>query len=96
MRVEIGAATGNFRGALKERAWTLRIHPPANWPENLVAAEVQLAGATTHALARKLKCDATAMPFGNPAGAPDGDVFEVSLPLAPVSEARDTKVIFAP
>ena len=34
VHVEIGAAKGSFQGALKTRAWILRIHPPADWPKN--------------------------------------------------------------
>ena len=44
VRVEIGAARGNFHGALKKRAWTLRIHPPADWPKNLAPSEMSVNG----------------------------------------------------
>jgi hypothetical protein len=36
------------------------------------------------------------MPLGDKTGAPDADVFEVSLPAAPVSHQQAVEIHFAP
>jgi hypothetical protein len=36
------------------------------------------------------------MPFGTPAGAPDADVFEISLPSAPVANRQTVEISLAP
>jgi PA14 domain/Glycosyl hydrolases family 31 TIM-barrel domain/Domain of unknown function (DUF5110) len=94
--VEIGAAVGNFRGALKERGWALRIHAPADWPKDLAPVGVEINGQKTNAPIRHLARAATAMPFGDKSGAPDGDVFEISLSAAPVSKSLSLEIPFAP
>ena len=94
--VKIGAAVGKFNAALKERAWTLRIHSPVDWPKNLAPAQVRVNGKNINAPVHRVNRDATAMPFGDPAGAPDADVFEVTLPAAPVSHPQAVEVSFAP
>jgi hypothetical protein len=95
VRVAIGAAAGHFQGALIERAWILRIHPPGDWPGNLAPADVRVNGGKINAPVQLLKRDATAMPFGDPAGAPDSDVFEVALPAAPVASGQTVDISFA-
>ena len=95
VRVGIGGSTGNFRGALKRRAWVLRIHRPADWPETLVPTQARQNEKTIggfHRLAR----NETAMPFGDKLGAPDADVFELELATAPVKTERQVEVTFAP
>ena len=96
VNVEIGAAAGNFRGALKERAWTLRIHPPAGWPKDLTLVGIEINGRKINAPAQRIARTANAMPFGDASGAPDGDVFEISLPAAPVTESRSLEIPFVP
>jgi alpha-glucosidase (family GH31 glycosyl hydrolase) len=96
VNVEIGAAVGNFRGAFEGRAWTLRIHPPAGWPNNLAPVGVEINGRKIRLPVQRLARVGTAMPFGDKAGAPDGDVFEISLPAAPVSENQSLKIPFVP
>ncbi len=96
VRVEIGAARGNFPGALKKRAWTLRIHLPKDWPENLLPSNIRVNGKESGALFRKLNRAATAMPFGDKIGAPDADVYEIILSAAPVSESQSVEISFAP
>ncbi|HTY87888.1 MAG TPA: TIM-barrel domain-containing protein [Candidatus Acidoferrum sp.] len=94
--VKIGKAAGKFNGALKQRAWILRIHAPANWPKDLTPAPVKVNGKQSDAPVRRLNRDAAAMPLGDPAGAPDGNVFEVSLPAARTSRLQAVEVRFAP
>jgi len=94
--VEIGAAKGNFHGALKKRAWILRIHPPADWPKNPALTDVRVNGEKINAQIHLLTRDAAAMPFGDISGAPDKDVFEVSLPATPVSQSQSVEISFAP
>ena len=94
--VKIGAAVGKFNGALKERAWMLRIHPPADWPKDLAPGQVKVNGKKINTPVHRVNRDATAMPFGDPAGAPDADVFEVTLPAASVSHQQAVEVSFAP
>ena len=96
MRVEIGAVEGKFRGALRKRAWILRIHPPVDWPKNLAPADVTVNGKLINASIHLLKHEAAAMPFGDPSGAPDSDVFEVALPAAPVTRGQSVEISFAP
>ena len=71
VRVGIGAAKGNFHGALKKRAWTLRIHPPAGWPKNLAPTDIRVNGEKINVPIQLLNRDAAAMPFGDKSGAPD-------------------------
>jgi len=96
VRVEIGAAKGTFHGALKQRAWTLRIHPPTSWSKNLAPADIKVNGETLNVPIHHLSRDATAMPLGDPTGAPDADVFEITLPAAPVSRGQSVEIAFAP
>src|SRR5208282_1189511 len=96
VRVEIGAAKGNFHGALKKRAWTLRIHPPVGWPKNLAPMDVRVNGEKINAQIHRLNRDAAAMPFGDKLGAPEADVYEITLPAAPVLDGQSVEIAFAP
>ena len=96
IRVDIDAAKGDFAGASKERAWKLRLHAPANWPKDFGPVEVKVNGQTVtpdslgiHQLQR-----ADVMPFGDATGAPDEQVFELTLPSAPVAEKQTVEVTF--
>jgi len=94
--VTIGAAVGNYHGALKKRAWTLRIHPPSDWPKDLASTDVRVNGKKVNAPIHLLKHDEAAMPFGDQTGAPNADVFEISLPAMPVLKAQSVEITFAP
>jgi hypothetical protein len=94
VRLVIDAATGTFPGAMPQRGWVLRIHPPKNWPGNLSPIAVNLNGEKIDPSIRRLPRDKTAMPFGDRAGAPDDDVFELALPAAPVIESQRLEIIF--
>jgi hypothetical protein len=96
VRVEIGAAIGNFSGALTERSWILRIHPPKNWPENSEAVQASVNGVKVKSPVNRLARGENAMPFGEKSGAPDADIFEVSLPSSPVSKSQSVEIQFAP
>ncbi|HKW30674.1 MAG TPA: TIM-barrel domain-containing protein [Verrucomicrobiae bacterium] len=94
IHVEIGAAEGHFRGALDKRAWILRIHPPADWPKN--PPQVAVNGRKIDLPSRWLKRDTIAMPLGDPTGAPDGGIFEITLPTTPVSQSQSVLISFEP
>ncbi len=94
VHVEIDAAKGSFQGAPDNRAWVLRIHPPTDWPKN--PAQVAINGKKINLSIRWLKRDAAAMPLGDPTGAPDGNVFEISLPTTPVSQSQSAEISFEP
>jgi hypothetical protein len=96
VRVKIGAATGTFHGASKTRAWILRIHPPADWPKDLAPAQVKANGKKINVPIHRLNRDVTAMPFGDKTGAPDADVFELTLPAASVSKSQSVEISFSP
>jgi len=95
VQVKIGAASGSFTGALTERRWILRIHRPAHWPKDLAVAEIQLNGKSLDVGVQKLERLPMAMPFGDKSGTPDGNVFEFSLPSAPVTAAQSVVVSWA-
>ena len=96
VRVKIGAATGTFHGASKTRAWVLRIHPLADWPKDLAPAQVKANGKKINVPIHRLNRDVTAMPFGDKTGAPDADVFELTLPAASVSKSQSVEISFSP
>jgi alpha-glucosidase len=96
VRVEIGAAVGNFRGELKKRAWILRIHPPTDWVKNMTPTRFEINGRKVSVPIRRLARNGTAMPFGDEIGAPDADVFEINLPASSVGKSQDVEVIFSP
>jgi hypothetical protein len=96
IRVTINAANGNFPGALKQRSWTLRIHSPANWPKQSAITQATVNGKKINAPIHRLTRSETAMPFGDTAGAPDGDVFELKLSPAPVDKSECVELVFAP
>ena len=96
VHVKIGAAAGTYHGALKTRAWVLRIHPPADWPKDLAPAQVKANGKKINAPIHRLNRDVTAMPFGDKTGAPDADVFEVTLPAVSVSKSQSVEITFSP
>jgi hypothetical protein len=93
--VKIGGSTGSFSGALKQRAWVLRIHRPADWPENLAPTVATINERKVSGF-RKIARNDSAMPFGDKTGAPDGDVFELKLPATSVTAGRQVEISFAP
>jgi alpha-glucosidase (family GH31 glycosyl hydrolase) len=96
VRVEIYAAKGTFPGALNKRAWTLRIHPPANWPKDWLPKEVKINGKASPLPVHRLVRAENTMPLGDPTGAPDEDVFEINLPATRVSHSQSIYIAFAP
>jgi alpha-glucosidase (family GH31 glycosyl hydrolase) len=97
VRVDIGAANGDFAGATSERVWKLRIHAPVDWPKGFGPTEVHINGQTVNTddlKLQQLKRSAGAMPFGDAAGAPDSDVYELTLPSAPVTQPQSVRVVF--
>jgi alpha-D-xyloside xylohydrolase len=96
IHMNIGAAAGTYHGALKKRAWVLRIHPPVDWPKNLAPAQIKANGKKINAPIHRLNRDATAMPLGDKTGAPDADVFELTLPAASVSKSQSVEISFSP
>jgi hypothetical protein len=96
IQVAIGAANGHFPGALKQRSWILRIHPPANWPKQSATVQATVNGTKINTPIHRLTRSETAMPFGDTAGAPDGDVFELKLSRAPLDKSECVEFVFRP
>jgi len=94
--VNIGGAIGTYHGALKKRAWILRIHPPADWPKDLAPEQIKASGKKINTPVHRLNRDVMAMPFGDKTGAPDADVFEITLPATPVTHPQAVEIHFAP
>lgn len=92
--VHIGAAKGDFKGALTRRAWTVRLHPPAAWPKDLTPIRVTINGRPSRLRLHELPRAETAMPFGAAIGAPDGAVYELMLPAEKVSRPIQATVQF--
>jgi hypothetical protein len=88
--VEIGAAKGDFKGALLQRRWILRLHAPSGWPN--LASNVSLNGKKEAADFHYFPRTETAMPFGDRTGSPDGGIFELELPAAPVSRTQRIEI----
>jgi alpha-glucosidase (family GH31 glycosyl hydrolase) len=96
IHVVIDAATGTFNGASSSRSWKLRLHAPVDWPKGFGPVEVKLNGQTVtpdslniHQLQR-----ADVMPFGDATGAPDEQVFEMTLPTASVTQKQTVDITF--
>ncbi len=85
--VSIDAAVGAFPGALSQRSWVLRLRRPPNWTTDLTPTQVTLNGQSIGPVLRRIQ-NATAMPLGDEAGAPDADVFEVAVPASSVSSSN--------
>jgi Glycosyl hydrolases family 31/PA14 domain/Domain of unknown function (DUF5110) len=81
--VSIDAAVGTFPGALSQRSWVLRLRRPPSWTSDLTPTQVTLNGQSIGPVLRRIK-NATAMPLGDEAGAPDAEVFEVTVPASSV------------
>jgi alpha-glucosidase (family GH31 glycosyl hydrolase) len=97
IHVVIVGATGTFNGASATRSWKLRIHAPVDWPKGFGPVEVKINGqtATPDDLSlHQLPKAPTAMPFGDAAGAPDGQVFEMTLPSAQVTQKQSVDITF--
>jgi hypothetical protein len=99
VHVEISAARGDFADSIKQRAWKLRIHPPMDWPKGYGPVEVKVNGLTVTPDSlniRQLQRAPAAMPFGDDAGAPDGTVYELTLPSSPVAGSQSVEITFQP
>ena len=94
VNVQIGAAVGHFRGALGKRAWTVRIHLPSSWPQGLTPGQVTINGRKSNIPVHRLARAQSAMPFGDSIGAPDGDVYEITVPSTKVSRPIRVTVRF--
>ncbi|HEX9047335.1 MAG TPA: TIM-barrel domain-containing protein [Verrucomicrobiae bacterium] len=90
--VGIAGATGAFPGALDQRTWTLRIHKPAGWTGEFLPSQVSLNGTLLDAAVRRLPRNEHALPLGDKAGAPDGDVYEVTLPATAVTQKVEVQI----
>ena len=98
VRVDINPAAGDFDGALKKRSWKLRIHVPPSWPKNLMASMASMNGLRVidqHSFPPVPRSE-KAMPFGDVSGAPDGDIFELTLPPATVKQKQSIELSFQP
>ena len=77
-----------------KRAWTLRIHPWVFWPGDLTPGQVTINGRQSNLPIRKLPRAHAAMPFGDITGAPDGDVYELTLPDMKASKSIQVNITF--
>ena len=98
VRVDIYRTRGDFAKSIQMRSWKLRIHVPSNWPKNLMGAETAINGRRiSDQISTPLRAKSEkAMPFGDISGAPDRDVFEMTLPPAPVMEKQSVEISFQP
>lgn len=81
--VSIEPADGTFAGALAQRSWTVRLRRPIGWTTDLAPSTVTVNGQPVGPVVRRVK-NTTAMPLGSDAGAPDADVFDVTIPASSV------------
>jgi hypothetical protein len=92
--VSIGAAIGSFSGAAAQRSWVVRLHRPPGWPADLAPAQVTVNGQAISPVIRRVQ-NTSAMPLGANNGAPDADVFEVTLPESSVLTSNLVVATFA-
>lgn len=85
--VLIGGATGSFSGASAQRSWIVRLRRPIHWSAALTPTQASLNGQPIGPIIRRIK-NSTAMPLGADNGAPDADVFEVTLPESSVTSSN--------
>jgi hypothetical protein len=98
VHVEIGAAVGQFPGAMEKRMWMLRIHPPSNWPKRLMASETAINGLRIMDQISFPPSERAekAMPFGDLPGAPDGNIFVIFLTPTTVTQGQSVDLSFQP
>jgi hypothetical protein len=77
--VAIGAAVGSYSNASAQRSWVARLRRPPNWSSDLAPISVTLNGNEIGPVVRRVG-NTSAMPLGADNGAPDADVFEMTLP----------------
>ncbi|HTV62908.1 MAG TPA: PA14 domain-containing protein, partial [Verrucomicrobiae bacterium] len=92
--VSIGAAVGSFSGASAQRSWVVRLHRPPNWSADLAPTQVTVNGRASGTVIRRVR-NTSAMPLGANNGAPDADVFEVTLPESSVFTSNLVVATFA-
>lgn len=92
--VSIDAANGAFPGALLQRSWVLRLRRPVGWTTDWVPTLVTLNGQSISPVLQRIR-NASAMPLGDDAGAPDTDVFEVTVPARSVASSNLIVAMFA-
>lgn len=92
--VSIGAAIGSFTGAVAQRSWVVRLHRPPNWSADLAPAQVTVNDQASGPVIRRVQIT-SAMPLGANNGAPDADVFEVTLPESSVLTSNLVVATFA-
>lgn len=90
--IDIDAAKGKFDGELKKRSWTVRLHKPFGWSSNNLPAHIMINGKKASLTIHALPETKSAMPFGDKAGAPDGDVYELTLPAEKASKPVQIEV----
>lgn len=85
--IAIGAAAGSYSNAPALRSWVARIHRPPDWPSDLAPSSVTVNGVAAGPVVRRAK-NTSGMPLGAEDGAPDADVFEVTVPATPVQSTN--------
>jgi len=90
--VNIDSAQGDFDGALKNRSWKVRVHKTAEWT-NPIPTSVMVDGIPVEFSV--INQDQNVMPFKNEGASPDGDIVEIIVPSAAVSEQRVIEIRYA-
>ena len=79
VKVKLNARRGHYEGQTSKRAWIIRLRRPKEWPKEWSPSEVTTSdNRILPVVYRRRSPDA--MPFGDPLGAPDSDVFEIRVP----------------
>ncbi len=92
--VSIGGAAGSYPNAFTQRSWIVRLRRPPNWSSDLAPVSVTLNGNAIGPVVQRIK-NASAMPLGADNGAPDADVFEVTVPATSVLTSNILVASFA-
>ncbi|HXI72846.1 MAG TPA: TIM-barrel domain-containing protein [Verrucomicrobiae bacterium] len=93
--VNIDAAAGSYPNAPVQRSWVVRLRRPPDWSSDLTPVSATLNGNAIGPIVRCVKNIST-MPLGADNGAPDGDIFEVTIPQSPVLASNLLIANFAP
>ena len=93
--ISIDPAIGTFPGAVAQRRWTARFRRPVSWAPDWVPQTITLNGQPVGPVILKVK-NTTAMPLGADIGAPDADVYEITLPPTAVTTTNLLIARFSP
>lgn len=93
--VAIDPAIGTYAGAPADRSWVLRLRRPPHWTTDLVPSQMTVNGQPASPALQRIR-NSSAMPLGDQAGAPDADVFEITVPAGSVTSSNLIVARFEP